>query len=102
MEKNINAILELNIKSPKERRKKLEELLGEFAITHLRNAKAFNLSGGERRRLEIARFHASSPNFIHLDEPLAGIDPIAIQDDKKLIQNLKKRIGLNSYLNTLH
>ncbi len=73
VEKNIDAILELNIRSPKERRKKLEELLGEFAITHLRNAKALNLSGGERRRVEIARCLASQPKYILLDEPFAGV-----------------------------
>ena len=95
VEKNINAILELNIKSPKERRKKLEELLGEFSITHLRNAKAFNLSGGERRRVEIARCLASQPKYILLDEPFAGVDPIAIEEIRGLVRELKNRkIGI--------
>ena len=95
VEKNIDAILELNIRSPKERRKKLEELLGEFAITHLRNAKALNLSGGERRRVEIARCLASQPKYILLDEPFAGVDPIAIDEIRELVRELKNRkIGI--------
>ena len=95
VEKNIDAILELKIRDPKERRKKLEELLGEFSITHLRNARAVNLSGGERRRVEIARCIASNPTHILLDEPFSGIDPIAIQDLKNLIEYLKqRRIGV--------
>ena len=63
----------------------------EFGIEHIRLAPSMSLSGGERRRLEIARCLASNPNFVLLDEPLAGIDPIAIQDVKDLIQNLKNR-----------
>ena len=95
VEKNIDAILELNIRSFKERRKKLEELLGEFAITHLRNAKAINLSGGERRRVEIARCLASQPKYILLDEPFAGVDPIAIDEIRELVRDLKnRRIGI--------
>ncbi len=95
VEKNISAILELNIKDPKERRKKLEELLGEFSITHLRNAKAVNLSGGERRRVEIARCLASQPKYILLDEPFAGVDPIAINEIRGLVRELKNRnIGI--------
>ena len=95
VEKNIDAILELNIKDPKERRKKLEELLGEFSITHLRSAKAINLSGGERRRVEIARCLASQPKYILLDEPFAGVDPIAIDDIRGLVRELKNRnIGI--------
>ena len=95
VEKNINAILELKIKDPKERRKKLEELLGEFSITHLRNAKAVNLSGGERRRVEIARCLASQPNYILLDEPFAGVDPIAVDEIRGLVRELKDRnIGI--------
>ena len=87
--------MELNIRSPKERRKKLEELLGEFAITHLRNAKALNLSGGERRRVEIARCLASQPKYILLDEPFAGVDPIAIDEIRELVRELKNRkIGI--------
>lgn len=95
VEKNIDAILELNIRAPKERRKKLEELLGEFSITHLRNAKAVNLSGGERRRVEIARCLASQPKYILLDEPFAGVDPIAIDEIRGLVRELKNRdIGI--------
>ena len=95
VEKNIDAILELNIRAPKERRKKLEELLGEFSITHLRNARAINLSGGERRRVEIARCLASQPKYILLDEPFAGIDPIAIGEIRELVRELKNRkIGI--------
>ena len=95
VEKNIEAILELKIRESKERRKKLEELLGEFSITHLRNAKAVNLSGGERRRVEIARCLASQPKYILLDEPFAGIDPIAIDEIRGLVRELKNRnIGI--------
>ena len=95
VEKNIDAILELKIRDSKERRKKLEELLGEFSITHLRNAKAFNLSGGERRRVEIARCLASQPKYILLDEPFAGVDPIAIDEIRRLVRELKNRnIGI--------
>ena len=69
----------------------LNQLLTEFGIEHLRYASSLSLSGGERRRLEIARCLASNPNFILLDEPLAGIDPIAVNDIKELILNLKNR-----------
>ena len=91
VEKNIDAILELKIRDAKERRKKLEELLGEFSITHLRNAKAVNLSGGERRRVEIARCLASQPKYILLDEPFAGVDPIAVDEIRGLVRELKDR-----------
>ena len=95
VEKNIDAILELKIKDAKERRKKLEKLLGEFSITYLRNAKAVNLSGGERRRVEIARCLASQPKYILLDEPFAGVDPIAINEIRELVRKLKNRnIGI--------
>ena len=95
VEKNIEAILELKIRDKKERRKKLEELLGEFSVTHLRNAKAFNLSGGERRRVEIARCLAAQPKYILLDEPFAGVDPIAVDEIRDLVRELKNRhIGI--------
>ncbi len=95
VEDNILAILERSKKSKSEKSKILEELLTEFGIEHLRYAPSLSLSGGERRRLEIARSLAANPNFILLDEPLAGIDPIAIQDVKNLVQNLKnKNIGV--------
>ena len=91
VEENILAILEKTNQPKNEKRKILDNLLAEFGIEHLRFAPSLSLSGGERRRLEIARCLASSPNFILLDEPLAGIDPIAIEDVKILIQNLKKK-----------
>ena len=95
VEKNIDAILEMKFRDRKERRKKLEELLGEFSISHLRNAKAVNLSGGERRRVEIARCLASQPKYILLDEPFAGVDPIAIDEIRELVRDLKnRRIGI--------
>ena len=88
VEENILAVLEKSSKNNDEK-KSLEKLLSDFGIEHVRNSPSLSLSGGERRRLEIARCMASKPNFILLDEPLAGIDPIAIQDIKNLIQNLK-------------
>ena len=92
---NIMAILELIEPVASEREKHLEELLAEFSITHLQNTLSINLSGGERRRLEIARAIAAKPEYILLDEPLAGIDPIAVADIKSLIHHLKDRnIGI--------
>ena len=92
---NIMAILEVVEPIMLEREKRLEELLAEFSITHLRNVLAVNLSGGERRRVEIARAIAANPEYILLDEPLAGIDPIAIADIKDLVHHLKdKNIGV--------
>lgn len=91
VEDNIRAILEVNLPDKKTQDRKLEELLIDFSITHLRKAPSPSLSGGERRRLEIARALAANPKFILLDEPLAGIDPIAINDIRELIIKLKKR-----------
>ncbi len=92
---NIMAILEAIEPIESEREKRLEELLAEFSITHLQNILSINLSGGERRRLEVARALAAKPEYILLDEPLAGIDPIAISDIKNLIHHLKdKNIGV--------
>jgi lipopolysaccharide export system ATP-binding protein len=91
VENNIKAILEVVEPSREKRDALLEELLAEFSITHLRRTPALALSGGERRRVEIARALASNPKFILLDEPLAGIDPIAINDIRELILHLKGR-----------
>ena len=91
VEDNIKAILEMVIEDESQRETMLEELLNEFSIAHLRKAPALALSGGERRRLEIARALASQPNYILLDEPLAGIDPIAVNDIRSLVSQLKNR-----------
>jgi len=91
VEQNIKAVLEVAIKNSDEREDILEGLLSEFMITHLRRSAAVTLSGGERRRVEIARALAMQPHFIMLDEPLAGIDPIAVHDIRELISHLKDR-----------
>jgi lipopolysaccharide export system ATP-binding protein len=91
VEQNIRAVLEV-VEPDRDRREgRLDELLGEFSIAHLRRAPAIALSGGERRRVEIARALASHPNFILLDEPLAGIDPIAVGEIRNLVSHLKDR-----------
>lgn len=95
VEENIKLVLEMNEKLSKDEKKaKLEELLEEFGITKLRHSKAISLSGGERRRAELARALAASPEFILLDEPFTGIDPIAIGEIKDNIQKLSKEKGL--------
>ncbi len=92
---NIKAILEVKNFTKEEIEEKASKLLDEFSISHLQNKIATTLSGGERRRLEIARSLASNPDFILLDEPLAGIDPIAVNDIKNLVSHLKERnIGI--------
>jgi lipopolysaccharide export system ATP-binding protein len=91
VEDNIRSVLELTETDRDRREAALEDLLAEFAITHLREAPALALSGGERRRVEIARALASNPTFMLLDEPLAGIDPIAVGDIRDLIARLKLR-----------
>lgn len=91
VEENILAVLEIVEFHKEKLEKKLEELLAEFSITHLRYTPAIALSGGERRRLEIARCLATEPKYILLDEPLAGIDPVAIDDIKELVIHLKQR-----------
>jgi len=79
----------------KERKEKQEILLEELSITHIRKSKGFQLSGGERRRTEIARALATNPDFILLDEPFAGVDPIAVEDIMNIVANLKnKGIGI--------
>jgi len=95
VEDNLKLVLEMNDKlSSKERKEKLEELLDEYGIKKLRKAQAVSLSGGERRRVELARALAASPDFILLDEPFTGIDPIAIGEIKENIQKLSKEKGL--------
>jgi lipopolysaccharide export system ATP-binding protein len=91
VEQNIRAILEVVESESDAREATLDSLLAEFSITHLRRAPAMALSGGERRRCEIARALATQPHFILLDEPLAGIDPIAVGDIRDLIGHLKDR-----------
>ena len=96
VENNILAILETRQDlSGAEKQRKLEILLDEFNIQHIRHNKGMSLSGGERRRTEIARTLATDPKFILLDEPFAGVDPISVSDIKKIIQHLKTRdIGI--------
>ena len=91
VEQNILSVLEINEPDVSARHLKLDELLAEFSITHLRMAQGITLSGGERRRVEIARALASGPSFILLDEPLAGIDPIAVDEVRNLVKHLKDR-----------
>ena len=91
VEQNIRAILALHISDRIEREINLDELLAEFSLTHLRRTSSIALSGGERRKVEIARTLASQPSFILLDEPLAGIDPIAIEEIRELIKHIKDR-----------
>jgi lipopolysaccharide export system ATP-binding protein len=91
VEQNIGSILEVTEKDRERREILLEDLLAEFSISHLRRAPALALSGGERRRVEIARALASNPAFVLLDEPLAGIDPIAVSDIRDLVAHLKHR-----------
>jgi lipopolysaccharide export system ATP-binding protein len=91
VEDNIRAILEIAESSKVKRKEKLEQLLEEFSITHIRKSHALALSGGERRRVEIARALATNPSFILLDEPFAGVDPIAVNDIRQMVIHLKDR-----------
>lgn len=91
VEENILAVLELQSLSRRERQEKVDELLDEFGLGHHRQRLTPSLSGGERRRVEIARALAASPTFLLLDEPFAGIDPIAVTDIQKIIAHLKAR-----------
>jgi len=91
VEDNIYSILEIAEKNEVKRKERLEQLLEEFSITHIRKSHALSLSGGERRRVEIARALATNPLFILLDEPFAGVDPIAVNDIRQMVKHLKDR-----------
>ena len=91
VENNLRAVLQLQGISKKEINKTLEQLISDFGIGHVRKSKGYMLSGGERRRTEIARSLASFPKFILLDEPFAGIDPLAVEEIMKMVRNLKNR-----------
>ena len=95
VEENIMAVLEMTKLSKLEQKEKLEELLNEFSLQHIRTTRGDLLSGGERRRTEIARALAVNPKFILLDEPFAGVDPIAVEDIQSIVYQLKKKnIGI--------
>jgi len=91
VEENILAVLEMMKLDAKERKEKCEKLLEDLSITHIRKSLGYQLSGGERRRTEIARALATDPSFILLDEPFAGVDPIAVEDIMNIVANLKNR-----------
>ena len=91
VEDNIMAILEISVSNRRARQDRLEQLLSEFSIGHLRRASALSLSGGERRRVEIARCLAAEPAYVLLDEPFAGVDPIAVGEIRALVSDLKTR-----------
>ncbi|MCX8050609.1 MAG: LPS export ABC transporter ATP-binding protein [Chlorobi bacterium] len=91
VEQNILAVLQLQPIPRQQRRQRLEQLLEEFGIAHIRKSKGYMLSGGERRRTEIARALAANPRFVLLDEPFAGIDPIAVEDIMTMVRRLKER-----------
>lgn len=91
VEENLLAVLEMTKLNSKERKEKCEKLLEELSITRIRKSMGFQLSGGERRRTEIARALATDPSFILLDEPFAGVDPIAVEDIMNIVANLKNR-----------
>ena len=95
VEDNIKAVLEFTDRNKEEQKEKLESLLDEFGLQYIRKSKGITLSGGERRRTEIARSLAVNPNFILLDEPFAGVDPIAVEDIQDIVSQLKeKNIGV--------
>jgi len=95
VENNIRSVLEFKYRDKKEQQERLESLLDEFGLQHIRKSQGIQLSGGERRRTEIARALASDPKFILLDEPFAGVDPIAVEDIQTIVSKLKeKNIGI--------
>ncbi|MBH18931.1 MAG: LPS export ABC transporter ATP-binding protein [Crocinitomicaceae bacterium] len=95
VEDNIKAILEMSKFTKEEQKSKLEDLINEFGLNHVRKNLGRNLSGGEKRRTEIARCLANNPDFILLDEPFAGVDPIAVEDIQRIVLQLKKKnIGI--------
>ncbi|RPI66675.1 MAG: ATP-binding cassette domain-containing protein, partial [Ignavibacteriae bacterium] len=95
VENNIRAVLQLRRMTSAQRKERVETLLEEFGIAHIRKSKGYMLSGGERRRCEIARALAMDPKFVLLDEPFAGIDPLAVEDIMQIVRKLKnKGIGV--------
>lgn len=95
VEDNLKAVLEMSGFSPEEQGERLENLIGEFGLSKIRKSLGIQLSGGERRRTEIARALALKPSFILLDEPFAGVDPIAVEDIQEIVAHLKtKNIGI--------
>ena len=91
VEENLRLVLEMTSQKKEEREQIIENLLDDLSIQHIRNSKGYNLSGGERRRVEICRTLALNPDFILLDEPFAGIDPIAVEDIQSIVHSLKNR-----------
>ena len=91
VEDNLHLVLEMSNLSKEEQAEKVEQLLDDLSIQHIRKNKGSNLSGGERRRVEITRSLAIDPDFILLDEPFAGVDPIAVEDIQSIVHSLKKR-----------
>ena len=91
VEDNLKLVLELSEYSKQEQKDRLEQLLDEFSITHIRKSRAYTLSGGERRRTEIARSLVMNPDFMLLDEPFAGVDPLAVEDIQQIVLSLKKK-----------
>ncbi len=95
VEKNLQLVLQMTRLTRKEQKVRLEELLDELSIAHIRHSKAYTLSGGERRRTEIARSLVMEPDFMMLDEPFAGVDPLAVEDIQKTVKKLKEKgIGI--------
>jgi lipopolysaccharide export system ATP-binding protein len=95
VEENLMAVLEMRKISKAERKEKMETLLEEFSLTHVRKNQGMVLSGGERRRTEIARALAMDPNFVLLDEPFAGVDPVAVEEIQTIVSKLKVYLGKN-------